>query len=61
MEEDVGIVLDEGVVINRHSIRRILRGPGDLEKIVRFILIFVLVTSGLSRALHLAVNTHVHT
>ena len=34
MEEDVGIVLEEGVVINRHSMRRILRGPVDVEILV---------------------------
>lgn len=31
MEEDTGIVLEGGVVINRHSMRRILRGPRDME------------------------------
>jgi hypothetical protein len=43
MEEDVGIVLDEGVIINRHSMRRILRGPGDVEPLVRFIFVLSLL------------------
>jgi hypothetical protein len=45
MEEDVGIVLDEGVIINRHSMRRILRGPGDVEPLVRFSFVLSLLPS----------------
>jgi hypothetical protein len=42
MEEDVGIVLEEGVIVNRHSLRRILRGPADVEMIVRTIFVFLM-------------------
>ena len=29
LEEDLGIVLEGGITVNRHSMRRILRGPLD--------------------------------
>merc|ERR1712100_529003 len=31
LEEDLGIVLDGGIYVNKHSMRRILRGPLDVE------------------------------
>jgi len=34
MEEDIGIVLEGGLHINKHSMRRILRGPLDVETVM---------------------------
>jgi hypothetical protein len=60
MEEEVGIVLDEGIVVNRHSLRRILRGPGDVEQLVRFIFVLTLLP-GVCRVRFILLSTLTYT